>query len=291
MEQIVKKINYHKRLQEKDMNEILCYQREKLKLENYVSENLDIMKYHFPLLGVACYNNDENTVIMNLPGLKEESLMFYKNMTKFQRIIYTPLYFNDTYNFYILNTIFHELEHAKQQKLMIENPKNKYARLLKISFDLMARNSSSYRWYHNRYYMEYLANINAVKNIYEFMKEQDVKIKKQVAYLLNQEYADMILHAYGIHKEKNYLQEYSNPIEFVRFLVESLYQEKEQQEALKLIYSIKSKNTEENINDLYQGKEISKETKEELSAIRDGKVQSINILEDINKTYTKKLKR
>ena len=147
-----------------------------------------------------------------------------------------------------------------------------------------------YSKYHDMFYIEYDADINALKKTLNFIKKYCLDLNKDSIIEYNSIYAYYICSAYG----KGYIntindkKAVNSPIGFYKVLSKSLDNKKEQRIIKNKIKNLKlcSRN---DYTKLLNGFKLSKSTMKFIRNVSNGEIITINLLEDIKQKSKQKI--
>lgn len=274
------KIYHHKKLSLEDIKEFWMGQAKTLGLEQYVN---DIKLER--ILGFAEYSSDDKEIHIS-KDYKYDIKRLKKRVFK-PHIIGTFLCDDaDLFNLCIIYAGFHELWHAKQEKEKNENKDSYYSILLKFSAINQRFSGSTYKYFHNRYFHEYDAIINSIMITLDFIKSFSLSKRSLVA--INKYFADEILESYGFNNDYPFGDKYESPIEFFNYFSNNNLIIDKYDGKLTFIlrnYELSSNEFENLIN----GYKISANLIEKLKNIRDGNVDTVNIIDEIKNELDTKL--
>ena len=274
----------HKRLTNEDVVSFINDQVRDLNIGAYVNS----INFGSVFAGFASYSNGKITIDREFERLYRMEIFYgkEKNVLKKVKSVITSLS-NDCYNLYVIYAVFHELIHAVQEKEMFENPSSNSSLLMKISDKTILKSGSTYNYFHNRYFNEYHANINAALHTLKFIDEKCRGVFSDSSLIfINKKFADCILNGYGISEDK-YLEHetYSSPMEFCNFYINEFYINEEDEaltEKLKIYLQNYKDFSTNDFESLINGYELSNEVIDILKMIRDGKIQTVNLFQIIN---------
>lgn len=270
----IERINNHIKLEFEDIKQFCLEQIHTLKLENYVSK-VEIDK--IPNC-IATYIVEKKKICIS------DNLDKYFKDYKKEKMSNNPIdkllcNYNDLYNLFIIETIFHELWHAKQIKELKENSSTDYSIFIKTSYNYMRRSGSMYQFYHDRYYHEYDAIINSILLTLKFTSL--LNLDKRTLYLLNKSFSNEIINSYGLNNDI----EYNSPLMFLGYLSKYLENDKDTSIRERISESLVENQSENyGIENLLKGYNISIELIETIKNIKNGNIKTINIIETIKRT-------
>jgi len=271
----------HKRLTSEDIVSFVNDQVRELNIESYVKK----INFGDVFAGIASYSSGKVTVDDEIRKYYYMTVLYQKEETVLKKIrsVITSLS-NDCYNLYIINTVLHELFHAVQEKEMSENASSSLSLLMKIAYQTMSKSGSTYNYFHDRYYQEYHANINAALHTLKFIEEKCQGVFSASSLMfINKQFAEHILNGYGISEDKYLKHEtYSSPMEFCNFYFDEFDFEDEALTGKLKIYLQSYKDFPTNdFESLINGYNLSKEGIDILKMIRYGKIQTADLFQTI----------
>ncbi len=270
------KLRNHIKFNNDDIKEFCKGQVKKLNLDDYVVETI----FKKILFGLASYDKESKSVCLNDTFI--EDYKAYKRKFQSKKFLDRILILDaDIYNLFIIDTIFHELRHAEQEKEKNENPNSSYSILIKVASLFMLKSGSTYNFYHDRYYHEYDAIINSMLYTLDYIK--DFSIDKGALFLLNRSYASHILDAYGINSEYDSHNKYESPIDFFKFFFDEKFWIDDEEKSIinKLESSILDYQADNDVDSLLYGYQISNSLIEILISVRSGQISSINLFKEL----------
>lgn len=274
------KIYHHKKLNLEDIKEFCIGQAKTLGLEQYVN---DIKPER--ILGFAAYSIYDKNIYIS-----KDYRYVIKSLKKrvFKPCIIGTFLRDDTdfFNLCIICAGFHELWHAKQEKEKNENKDSYYSILLKSSLINQRFSDSLYNYFHNRYFHEYDAIINSIMITLDFIKSFNLSKRSLVA--INKYFAKEILEGYGFYIDNPFGDKYESPIEFFNYFSNNNLIIEKYDGKLTIIlrnYQLSSNEFENLIN----GYKISANLIEKLKSIRDGNVDTVDIIDEIKNELDTKL--
>lgn len=266
-------IKNHQKL---DLNEVKMFLDEQIntyELKNYIEG----ISYKNDLLGCAEYNLNTKYIYLSDDydlDLKAELLRLPKN-----KFLTTILYNNDIYNLSIINSIFHELRHAYQKKIVDTDHTSLQSLLFSLNFALICKYPEFYSGFHDRYSIEYDAILYAIKHTLELTKYY--KFSPKALFVLNQHYAKTLLSCYGLDSGKSIFQEYNSPFDFTNFFLDHHFHIDK-----KTLKRIKNMLKNVYISDLKEqflyGYNLPFDMMETLYKIEKGKIKTKNILQELD---------
>ena len=270
----IDKLKNHKKFKLEDIKEFVIEQVEILNLNQYVNDvkNDDIF------LGIMAYSNEKKLMSIN-NDYDVDYKEFKKYCFKLNFFSTIACNNNDLYNLYLINTIFHEIWHAKQNQQMITNMYSSYSQLINISQELMLRSGTTYHSNHDIYFHESDAIINSVRLTLEFIK--GFEFQEKALIILNQSFATQILGCYAKpYSEEN--EEYGFPVLSLKFLLRYLHINNEISNLIMKVNSYESEYKYTNdFDNLMVCNKISKELLDRLNNIKKGNIRTIDIFETL----------
>lgn len=270
------KLRNHIRFNNDDIKAFCKAQVKKLNLDDYVTEII----FTKILFGVASYDKKSQSVWLNTEFI--EDYKTYKRKFQSKKFLYRILVLDaDVYNLFIIDTIFHELRHAVQEKEKNDNPNSSYSILIKVATLFMHKSGSTYNFFHDRYYHEYDAVINSMLYTLDYIKDFD--IDKKSLFLLNRSYASQILDAYGLNLNYDSHSKYESPIDFFKFFFDEKFLVADDEKSIidKLESSILDYQADNDEDSLLYGYQISNSLIETLIAVRSGQINTNNLLNEL----------
>ena len=274
----VDKIKNHMRLELDDITEFVNDQIMALNLQQYI----DTIKIKNVFAGVAAYSFDDSSIYID--ENINESFKKYRNKC-FKSNLLALLSCNnvDLYNLYIINTIYHEIWHAKQQQQINENMNNEHSQLLDVSLKLMQRSGSTYNSYHDKYFHESDAIINSIKLTLAFSKK--FNFQREALVTINKSFADEILNCFLKIRSTQIVDveshnEYSSPVLATKALGKYLLDNDWNSNCEHIIDSyIYKYMTDNDLTNLLNCVQISDPFLDTLIEIKNGKDKTIDIIE------------
>lgn len=271
------KVQNHIKLDIDDIREFCMNQAKENGLDEYVTDFI-LQKV---LFGVAGYDDNLHLVCLDTDFIKKYKI--FKKGYQSNNIIDRFLVLDaDVFNLFIMVTIYHEVHHAKQAKAINDNPDLPYANLMQISGLFIPKSGTVYNSYHHRFLMEYDAIISSLLFILEYTK--DFAIDKRALFLLNRNWADKILTAYGVDFKEDTHSRYKSPIDFFRFFFDEKIYIAPGEEVIveKLESSISRYKPDNDMESLLRGYSVPESFINKLQEIASSKVNSTNLLDDLN---------
>ncbi len=225
----------------------------------------------------ANYNSGVRTIYINKNIKKQFKLLkryfLYKNF--WDKISINA---NDIFNIEIIQLIFHELWHAKQTEKIYYSTNFEECVLLIVSYMYQSKSDTLYDMYHSHFYHEYDANFNSIRLTCDYLKNK--KFNKKVLFLINRINAADLLTSYSLKK-------YPSPIDFFTFLKKNDFnltaEEKEPVDMLKKVL-VKPDSAFECLK---KGYSIQGDVLETLQNIKEGKIETTNIMSELKLAKTK----
>lgn len=290
MDDILNKLRLHKKLNFEDIKKFIMYQVNKYQLSSYLKEVETI--FSNSLYKYMSYET------------KSRKLQLYPNTFKYiyteQFIKMYPYKFTllkefilkrhiDFYNLMMLYFCFHEIKHAYQTKNIKNNTLS--SSLLRVSLDLMKKDNKLYSKYHNIYYAEYNANINAILLLLDFInKNCNDYFNTEVLELINREFANQILSGYGYNQKMDFdANKYNCPIDFFDFLLEKvsiLDDDNIDIQKVKSVIKTKESFIGTNIDDLTNGLPLPDYIIETLESVSKGNTKTINLIKVLDEEFS-----
>lgn len=270
----ISKLNKHKKFDKNDIKLFCADQINYLQVNDFVkSLEFDYLDY-----GTSVYCKKIKTIIFD-----ENFDNYYKCRLRYNGLTNKLLCnYNDLYNLIVINIVYHELWHAKQNKILEENPNSDYSTLINF-LDKLCNNL--YVKYHDRLYIEYDAIINSFILTFEFINNNE--FNKKALYILNTHFSNQILSSYGIYDNEE-TKIYNSPINFINYFLNKNNINIQELNVLKTCINNYQQLMSNNINDLFNGLEVDKDLIDYIKFIRDGSLKSLNIIDDIKKYYKSK---
>lgn len=280
MNRILQKINNHEYLNNNDIARFIDIKSIRKTTPIFLENQSDIMGYS--------YINSQ--IIIDKAILEKIKKVLEKcSVTKNNEESY---FWVDLYNIYLVNMMFHELEHAKQY----ENIKNKFTpknRIIKESIKFGHINPKLYKEEHDLYYFEYDATIKALVKTLNFIKVNCNNLNKESITEFNRIISTIIYHSYGneykgVKKSKTYSQ-FDSPICYTKYL-SNIYHNSKQKLILTInIEKLKNYSDYEYLK-LINGLNLSNKTLHLLYYISERKIITTNVLNEVKKIDKKKIK-
>lgn len=286
------KINDHVGLDLDDIKDFIFDQTERMDLSDYVRDvKIDNGNKAFRVsCAPAGYDFTSKCIFINPILTPNFSASAYKKYAKKD-----SEHIENFYNLYIMNTIFHELWHAEQQKLMSEQSGSDYARFIASAYKLVSLDYLYYAlFYHDRYYHEYDAHIHSMLLTTEFMKQ--FSFDEDSISVMNRLFADDILRGYGFDKCGGWDFNFRKPpMHYIIDLMKILgYRDENSDEYERLCILINkyiSSDKSETFDGLLIGDRIPLDTRAMLHDIRTGSKTSIDLVKDIKDSMEESEKR
>ena len=268
----ISKLTSHKKFSNKDIKDFCFDQKKYLQLDDFVEHfEFDYLNY-----GTSIYCKKLKTIVFD-----DKFDSYYKYRLKYHGLN-NKLFcnYNDLYNLFIINIVYHELWHAKQNKILLNTPDSDYSKLINHS-DKLCNKKELYVKYHDRFLIEYDAIINSINLTFNYIKNLD--FNNRSLYILNTHFSNQILSSYGLYSQET--KKYNSPINFINYLLDNTNTKKQELEELKTCVINYTKLKTNNINDLFNGLEIEKNLINYIKSLSNGSIKSSNIIEDIKKYY------
>lgn len=273
----IEKLENHKRFELSDIQEFIQEQVKVLDLKEFVNN----IEEESVFCGIASYGMDDKTISVS-NNFKADFKYYKKKCFESNLLQIISCNNNDLYNLYIINTVFHEIWHARQNKELNENRNSSYSHLNDISFKIMLLSGSTYHKYHDRYFIEFDAIINSIKLTLNFVER--FNFQENALLVLNKLFAKEILNCY---KKTDYIEneEYGSPILTLEFLIKylSFTNKFPGLEVNMIIEMYKNEyGSDDDLSNLMNGIQISERMLEVLSNIKKGDIRTTNILQALS---------
>ena len=151
-------------IQRKDVLDIISHYTEKDHLENFIKD----VTFGSNNEHAGTYNLDTYKIALNDDMILENCYELFGELSRIYNIDrgYYPYFIN----FYYLHTLFHEIEHAKQEKnYQLMRKSNLYEKLYELGRTLQMDNIDFYRKNHSLFPMEIDANNNGYLESYNLL--------------------------------------------------------------------------------------------------------------------------
>lgn len=271
----INKLNSHKKFNNYDIKLFCIDQTNNLELNDYIkSLEFDHLNY-----GTSIYCKKIKSIIFDTNFEN-----YYKYRLKYNGF-YNKIFcnYNDLFNLFVINIIYHELWHAKQEQIISNETNSNYSTLINFS-DKLCDKRELYIKYHDRLFIEYDAIINSIILTFDYINNLNFNDKS--LNILNTHFSGQILSSYGYYSKDT--KKYNSPISFLQFFLDNDIFNKKELEKIKISIDEYQHLVKNNINDLVNGISINKNLIEYIKNIRNGNFKSNNIIEDI-KTYYKSI--
>ena len=286
MENIIKKIKSNKKIDIQDLEKFILYQANKHNVSDYVTDfailypiiNKSLMEYELRKKRLVLYPNSINNSIK----------LNYKNLSSCKLNLFKKRY-NDYYNLLLLFGCFHELTHISQYKFL--NSNSILSSLTRTSFNIIKSSKESYKKYHDLYYVEYNANINAIFLLNDFI-EKNCKntFSRRTLELLNKYFAKTILSGYGYYA--NLKNNDISPIDNFKFLFSITHYNNFNDNDIKILNRIlnnKEKYIKNDINDLINGFKLPSNVLEKIFEVSTGKYKTVDLINELKNEFSKEI--
>lgn len=190
----------------------------------------------------------------------------------------------DLCNIYLLNSLFHELDHAKQ----FTNTKKRSFKdnIINENIKFIYINPKLYSLNHDLYYHEYDALIKAYIKTLKVINSNCINLDENSIFIFNSIIAKIILHSYGNKykngtESRNY-EHFKNPISYTKHLSTLWDKPKERKILSKSIKKLEDKSSTQYIK-LLNGLEVSQNVIDILYNIYKKEINVKNIFDEIKK--------
>ena len=273
MQQIYNKINSHKYLNKKDIIYII----------DVCSDSKIKVKFLNDSNSEAYYNSINNSIAINR-NFRVENLNYLINFSKDKFELESSKensnFLVDLYNLYLLQTLFHELHHAKQ----IKKPLTFKTKLVKENYNFIMLNPKLYDSNHDLYYNEYDATIMALLKTLNVIEKNCKDLNQNAIIEFNRLMCAIIYHSYGNKYSSDVVSKiydkFSSPIAYSKFLSNKFHNEYEKQILLCCIENLKKESTTE-YRKLINGFSLSEKTIWLLYNIYAKNYETLNILNEV----------
>ncbi len=285
----IDKLINHKKLSMDDMKELVKEQVKLQSLEQYI----DDVEFSKVFMGIACYADRDKKIY-----IREKLNKIFRGSMCIESNILSLMTCNsaDLYNMNVINTLFHEMWHARQKMQLDLNSQSSYSKLIDTSIKLMRMSGTTYRGYHNQYFHESDAVINSGLMTLNFLKDFSIQEKALIEY--NRYLAKEIITCYALEQYISFnfnkmqteydkeMLEFGSPMQTMDYLIGHLLdsgldinQNKESYLALETY--IKENKSEDNITNLMYSNDLPVNTLKMINDIRNGKIKTTNLFETI----------
>ena len=243
--------------------------------------------------GESCYNPNDNQLCINTEEFYLENID--DNIPDLLKLI--PKKDKDSFklenpnlgNIYNLYTINHEINHLVQKKEVLNsnNTLEKYLFLhgkIEEFIDDRFFKSFYYYKYHDRFYNEYNANINAYEEVISLLKAYNLKTIEKDLIKANKIISKHILYLYSDLDENNkYSTPLKNSLKIYKHLLETSKKHNVEFDLdINIINYIKNEKPTREIDKLLLGFSINKDTHNYLKRVSSGKIKTLNLFDDIS---------
>jgi len=278
MNQILQKINNHKYLNNYDIATFIDILSKGNTKTLFLENQDDVMGYEH-------YNSQ---IVIDKQVTEKITELFKKNSINNKSLNFLV----DLYNIYLVNMMFHELEHVKQY----ENIKNKITpknKIIKESIKFRYINPKLYPLHHDLYYFEYDAVIKALIKTLNFIKIYCKNLNNESVAEFNRIMATIIYHSYGNEymdgeKSKIY-SKFDSPISYTKYLSHFHHNLEEKKILYVSINELKEDSNSEYLK-LINGLDLSIRTQYLLYYVTQRKITTQNIFEEVKRIDGTKVK-
>ncbi len=191
-------------------------------------------------------------------------------------------------NIYNLFVIRHEIEHIVQDKIIDSSDDSILKNILmKDTISLMLDtgffNNFYYKKYHDRFYNEYNANINAYKKVLDELNKLNISDIKRILKKINKVIGNYVLYSYS---DIDNINEYSTPIKNM-YKINNHLNELCKEHSIKVEnttgyskFNIEEKPSTESLKLMY-GLAIKPDTYKTIRKVSNGRIKTLNLFNEI----------
>lgn len=276
MQQIYDKINAHKYLNNEDIAHFISvFSNGEVKTEFSTDDKFDI--YYMAISNsVVIDKNFRSQKLNSLINILDENLKAELNEEN-------STFLTDLYNLFLLQNLFHELEHANQIKLI--NKKMTFrTNLIKENYKFIELDFEMYNKNHDLYYHEYDATIMALIRTLNIINENCKNLNQKSIIEYNRIVCNGLYHSYGnkyvFDDVSEIYDKFKSPIAYSKFLSSKFHNVYEKLVFFWHIRNFKKESTTE-YQKLINGLELSETTNLLLYDICTKKHCTLNLLNEI----------
>ena len=259
--------------------------------EENVSDYVDIVNttdigesYYDPKDKHLCINTEEifsENIDSNIPDL----LKLISRQDKKSYKLNNPNY-GDIYNLFNVN---HEIAHLIQKREIIDNDDNLkknlfyFGKIIETIDDKFFK-SFYYHKYHDRFYNEYNANIEAYFEVIALLNAYKLENLNDDLVKLNNIAAKHIIYLYSdIDKKSEYSTPVRNSLKLYKHLLETcLDHDVEIDVEKEILETIEKEQPEDELNRILLGYSLSTENYYKIKDISKGKIKTLNLFSNLN---------